>query len=226
MSEKGLSRLRKNDIIEKYKELLKENELLKSQLEEIFKKEYNESFKKDYDWEEIDIDLTIEKFFNKYELSYKYLDLYTYDNDDIEQDFYIYKLNFNEEFKKYNMTKIITYLLSKYYNIKYDDIIKKETLIIIEKEKNKEYLLIIQRNPFIDNYRDFNDYINDVLTFINRLCNIHTYQYLNNIKKIMDYKDDNKYKILYYVINEKEKLINKHKELFKIIDNYYKEKNN
>ena len=43
----------------------------------------------------------------------------------------------------------------------------------------------------------------------------------NEKDNIDDDEDDNKYKILYYDIDEKEELINKHKELFKIIDNYH-----
>ena len=104
---------------------------------------------------------------------------------------------------------------------------KEETLIMIEKEKNKEYFLIIQKDPFIDcNYEDFDNYASDVLTFINKFLNINTYYYLCNF--ILNNEDneeeiDNKYKILYFSQKYINKLIKKFNRLFEI-NNKYKEK--
>ena len=221
--------------------LIKENEELKNKLKEILKKEYDEIINVDYD-DEFDAfldDDILNNIINKYNVSFKYLETYkykgeyngTYNGEKLnfsEYDFYIYKLKFNDEYKKYNMINVIEYLLNDYYSYDYKDMMdKKETLIMIEKEKNKEYFLIIQKDPFLDlYYGDFDNYASDVLTFINRLLNINTYYYLCNF--ILNDKDnkeeiDNKYKILYFSQEYINELINKFNGLFEII-NTYKEK--
>ena len=155
-------RILKSDLIKENKELKKENEELKNKLKEILKKEYDKIINVDYD-DEFDAFLDDDIFnniINKYNVSFKYLETYKYKGEKlnfIEYDFEIYKLKFNDEYKKYNMLNVIEHLLDNYYSYDYKDMMdKEETLIMIEKEKNKEYFLIIQKDPFIDcDYDDF-----------------------------------------------------------------------
>ena len=221
-----------NEKDKKINELIKENELLKNQInKELYKLEYEQNERCDNDFiNDFDFDSDIEYYFEKYNISYNELQSYEIKcSKKYEKKYFnIYQLIFDDKFKEFDMSNIIECLLEDYYDYKYDGIHnKKETLIIIEKEKNKEYLLCIQDDPFYGYYYEFfNSYASDVYTFINRLCNIHVYYYLNSI---IIYNDNNninnhKYNILYYNDEETEEFINNFKGLFKIIDDYYKDK--
>ena len=141
----------------------------------------------------------IDSILNYYEIDYIYSD-YRYNintleyYEGIDMEFINFTIIFDKRFKEFDISRTIKQRLQKMNYVNEIDI--NTDIKIIEKQKNKKYVFMYNKNPFGMYCVCFDEYYKEIRDLLSYICNIKNYKYKLKKSEINKVYPDNQYNIL------------------------------